>query len=67
MKHLGLKKYTFHTFRHTFASLLIENDVNPAFVAEILGHSNLNMLEKVYAHSIVSAKNLQKLNKALNF
>lgn len=41
---------TLHKLRHTFASLMInENDVNIAVVQEILGHADSNST-KVYAH-----------------
>lgn len=39
----------FHTLRHTFASWLVENDVNIWVVKDLLGHSDLKVTER-YAH-----------------
>ena len=35
------KHITFHTARHTFATLLLTNDVNIAVISNLLGHKNL--------------------------
>ena len=40
----------FHSLRHTFASLLIKNDVPMAYVADALGHEGTRMVEKHYGH-----------------
>ncbi|WP_341959914.1 site-specific integrase [Planococcus maritimus] len=44
------KKITLHSFRHTFASLLIERDVSVINVSELLGHSDMTITTKVYTH-----------------
>jgi integrase len=41
---------TFHALRHTTASLLVEEGVPLAFVAEVLGHSDTRMVSRHYAH-----------------
>lgn len=40
-----------HSFRHTHATILIENNANPKGVAERLGHKNVDITENLYAHS----------------
>lgn len=44
-----------HELRHTKASLLVNDGVSPFFVAKLLGHSNLDMLSKRYAHEDMDA------------
>ncbi|HNV62257.1 MAG TPA: site-specific integrase [Candidatus Cloacimonas acidaminovorans] len=40
-KRIGLRKIGWHTFRHTFASHLVQNGVSIKAVQELLGHSNI--------------------------
>jgi integrase len=40
----------FHALRHTTASLLVEAGLPLAFVAEMLGHSDMRMTSRHYAH-----------------
>lgn len=40
-KRVGLRKVGWHTFRHTFASHLIQNGVSIKAVQELLGHSDI--------------------------
>lgn len=42
-------KITFHTARHTFATLLLEKGINPVNIQSMLGHTNLNTTMSVYA------------------
>jgi integrase len=49
----GLPRIKFHSLRHTVASLLLtEKKVHPKFVAELLGHSNINLTLNTYSHII---------------
>lgn len=41
-----------HMFRHTFATSLLEADVDIRFIQEILGHSSINVTE-IYTHVAV--------------
>lgn len=50
-KNLGLIPQTLHTTRHTFASILINADIRPVLVKELLGHSSLEMTN-LYTHYI---------------
>lgn len=51
VKKAGLEDrgYTIHKLRHSYASLLIQNDVDLLSVQKLLGHSDLNST-KVYTH-----------------
>lgn len=50
LNRLGLDhSYNFHTFRHTFASHLVQKGVELKLVKELLGHSDLSTTE-IYAH-----------------
>ena len=58
---LGIKKHiTPHTFRHTFATLLLEEDVDIAYIQQMLGHSSI-VTTQIYTHV-----NLQKQHEILS-
>ncbi len=42
-----------HMFRHTFATSLLEADVDIRYIQEILGHSSINITE-IYTHVAMS-------------
>ena len=39
-----------HSFRHTHATLLIENDATPKGVAARLGHTDIAITQNLYTH-----------------
>lgn len=48
---LGWTKHvTCHTLRHSFASMLVKNNVNIPTVANLLGHSDYRTVTSVYIH-----------------
>ena len=42
-----------HMFRHTFATSLLDADVDIRYIQEMLGHSSINITE-IYTHVAVS-------------
>lgn len=49
VKELGID-FTYHTLRHTHATILIENGVSPRAVQQRLGHKNIATTLQVYVH-----------------
>lgn len=47
---LELPRVTFHSLRHSAATLLMASGVHPAVVARILGHSSAKITMDVYSH-----------------
>ncbi len=50
LERAGLPKMRFHDLRHTCASLLLAQNVNPRVVMEILGHSSISLTMNTYSH-----------------
>jgi integrase len=57
----GLKPIRFHKFRHTFASLHIQDGQSLKYVRDQLGHSSIKMTADVYGH-LVPGTNRQAMN-----
>lgn len=55
-----VSRYSFHSFRHTFASLLIEAGTSQTAVSRLLGHSTLTMTNR-YIH-ISDSKRIEAVN-----
>ena len=51
LKKAGLESHTFHTLRHTFASIAITNGADIASVSEALGHSDKAVTLRMYTHA----------------
>ena len=51
----GLRRVRFHDLRHTFASLLLQQNESPAYVKEQLGHASIQVTVDVYGHLIPGA------------
>jgi len=67
LEEAGIEYRKFHVMRHTYASRLIENDVNLKVVQTLLGHSSLKMTSEIYAHILPKKKidAVESLNKCL--
>ena len=48
MSRVGLSPLTPHDLRHTAASFFIAEGANPWMLAEILGHGDTRMIDRVY-------------------
>ena len=46
----GVPQITFHGLRHTFATTLLAQGVNPKIVQEMLGHASIKTTMDTYAH-----------------
>lgn len=53
-KKAGLPKIRFHDLRHSHATMLLENNINPKVAAERLGHSSVKMFLDRYSHLLPS-------------
>jgi len=53
---ISTKKAGLHIYRHTFASNLVEDNVNLETIKEILGHSSIAVTSKHYAKASEKAK-----------
>lgn len=53
---LGLRYLNFHSLRHSFATLSIQNGSDYRTVAELLGHSSVNTTLNIYVHSGIDQK-----------
>ena len=52
----NLPKITFHELRHTCATLLNSQGVDPVTIKERLGHSNINITLDIYTHALEQNK-----------
>jgi len=54
---IGLaKRIGWHTFRHTFGTILNANGVNPKVIQELLRHTNLKVTMDTYVQAISDEK-----------
>lgn len=61
---LNIPKIRFHDLRHTHATLLLKQGVNPKIVSERLGHSNISITLDTYTHVLpdMQKEAAEKLN-----
>lgn len=50
LKKLNLEKRSLHNTRHTFASIMLNNGIDPLWVSATLGHENLQITLTIYTH-----------------
>ena len=51
----GLRRIRFHDLRHTFGSLLIQDDAPLPYVKEQMGHSSIQITVDIYGHLVPGA------------
>lgn len=62
LRRLGIRKRKAYNTRHTYATIMLMRDVNPAFAAAQMGHS-LQMFLQVYAKWIHGEQNKSEFQK----
>lgn len=67
LKALNFTNTGLHITRHCYATILLSNQVSPIFIAKNLGHLNLKEINQTYSHYVFNKKELNFLEKALNF
>jgi integrase len=67
LRRAGLPQLRFHDLRHSHATLLLKEGVNPRVVQERLGHSTVSLTLQVYSHVLpdLQAEAAEKLDRAL--
>ena len=64
LKNLGIQGVRFHDLRHTHASLMLKQNVNPKIIQERLGHSSITITMDTYGHLMPSMQKDAVLNFA---
>ena len=54
IKKADVPKIRFHDLRHTVATLMLQAEINPKVVKEILGHSDVRITLDIYSHVLPS-------------
>jgi integrase len=62
---VGRTRLRFHDLRHTFASLLIAQGVDVAYVSRQLGHANITTTLNTYTHLFDHARNAETVKQRL--
>lgn len=50
IQELGIKKISFHGLRHSYATMLFDNDIPIETVSKMLNHKNVTTTQSVYTH-----------------
>ena len=68
LQRAGLPSIRFHDLRHTAATLLVMQGVNPKVVSEALGHSDVSITLEIYSHVLPDLQRLaaDAMNNALD-
>lgn len=68
LKRAGIEQKRFHDLRHTFASILLNENESPKVIQELLGHANISTTMDIYSHVLeeTKIKSVEKLANKLN-
>jgi integrase len=55
-KKLGIRNLNWHTFRHTYSTLLHANGEDPKVVQELLRHSSIKVTMDIYTQAVTATK-----------
>ncbi len=63
---LSLPAVRFHDLRHSYATIMMQNGINPKIVSTVLGHSSVDITLDLYSHCYVDMQDvcLQVFRKA---
>jgi integrase len=53
---LGIRHINWHTFRHTYSTLLHANGEDPKVVQELLRHSSIKVTMDIYTQAVTATK-----------
>lgn len=53
---LGIRHMNWHTFRHTYSTLLHGNGEDPKVVQELLRHSSIKVTMDIYTQAVTGTK-----------
>lgn len=53
LRELGLPRVRFHDLRHSYATIMMQNSVNPKIVSTVLGHSSVDITLDLYSHCCI--------------
>ena len=56
LKRIHIRRLSFHSLRHTFATRALENKMDIKTLSEILGHSDITTTLNIYTHSLMNHK-----------
>ncbi len=53
LRELGLPRVRFHDLRHSYATIMMQNGINPKIVSTVLGHSSVDITLDLYSHCCI--------------
>jgi integrase len=56
----GVSGYTFHSLRHHYASLLIQQDFSPKEIQQAMGHADIQTTFNIYGHLFPEDRSIRK-------